>query len=151
MQVNEIMTPNVQCIDPEATVEEAARIMQSMDIGSILVCEDDQLLGIVTDRDIVLRSVAESQPPADTPVREVMSNRLFFCYEDEDVDQTAFRMKEKQVRRLPVLDADRHLVGIVSLGDIAVGSTNEQVVGEALSGVSEPDRYQRCNILLAEE
>lgn len=151
MQVNEIMTTDVQCVDPETTVEEASRLMLENDIGTVLVCEDDQLLGIVTDRDIVLRSVADGQEPGSFPVRHVMSDRLYFCYGEEEVDQAAFRMKHKQVRRLPVLDNDRRLIGIISLGDIALGMSNESLIGETLEGVSESDRYHRCNILLAED
>jgi CBS domain-containing protein len=151
MQVNDIMTTEVQCVEPETSVEEAARLMLLMNIGSVLVCEQNELLGIVTDRDIVIRCVADGKHPANTAVRDVMTSRLFFCYEEEDVEEAAFRMRDKQVRRLPVLNGDRQLTGILSLGDVALESGNEKMTGETLEAVSESDRYHRCNVLLAEE
>ncbi|HLT03523.1 MAG TPA: CBS domain-containing protein [Pseudomonas sp.] len=118
MKISEIMTRDVQIIEPEQSIQDAASLMQRIDTGALLVHEGDRLVGMVTDRDIVLRAVAKGHGP-DTPVREVMSDNIRYCFEDEDVQHVAQNMADIQLRRLPVLSRDKRLVGVVSLGNIA--------------------------------
>jgi len=136
MKISEVMTTEVETIGAEQTAREAASFMLRADAGSIPVCEGDKVIGIITDRDIAVRGVAEGRGP-DTPVSELMSDGIICAREDEDIATVAQRMSDEQVRRLPVLDADDRLCGIVSLGDLARearGDTAEQ----ALEGVSAP-------------
>ena len=143
MQVKEIMTREVEVIHPNNTLEEAAKKMKDLDIGPLPVCEDKRVLGMLTDRDITVRATADGQDPWTSKVNEVMSPQITYCFEDQDVTEAARLMKEKQVRRLLVLDRGKRLAGIVSLGDLAVEARNEQLVGEALEGISEPSSPQR--------
>jgi CBS domain-containing protein len=138
MRVNEVMTPGVECVGPDTTIQEAARKMRDLDVGPLPVCDDDRLAGMVTDRDITVRATAEGRDPRTTPVREVMTPDLVYCFEDQDVEEAARLMEAKQVRRLLVLDRGQRLVGIVSLGDLAVKTGDEPRAGEALERVSEP-------------
>ena len=138
MQLSEIMTRNVQVIAPDASLVDAARMMKDLDIGGIPVCDGDRLQGFVTDRDIAVRAVAEGQDPSTCKVSEVMSRGSAWCFEDHDVEEAGRVMEEKQVRRLAVLDRDKRLVGIVSLGDLALESEDEDFTGEVLERVSEP-------------
>src|ERR671921_330413 len=119
MKVSEVMTRDVQLIEPTQTIREAARRMAELDAGIMPVREGDRLVGMITDRDIAVRAVAEGRGP-DTPVREVMTDEVKYCFEDDDTNDVARNMAEIQVRRLPVLNQDKRLVGIVSLGDMAV-------------------------------
>ncbi len=141
MRVSEVMTQGVECIGPDATLQEAAAKMKSLDVGSLPVCDNDRLVGIVTDRDITVRATAEGDAPTD--VRDVMTSEVIYCFEDDDVTKAAELMGEKQVRRLPVLDKSKRLVGIVSLGDLAVEAGNEQLAGQALEGISKPSSPTR--------
>lgn len=144
MQVSEIMTPNVECTRPGASLTEVARKMKKLDIGSLPVCgEDDKLTGIVTDRDIVIRAVADGRNLDETKVQDIMTPDILFCTTKHPVEHAARLMNQNQVRRLVVLNDDHRLVGIVSLGDIAVDASNEQVAGEALEGISEPAKPRR--------
>ena len=136
MKVSEVMTPNVQTVQPDQTAQQAASFMLSADAGSIPVTEGDRLVGMITDRDIAVRGVAKGHGP-DTPVRELMSNDIICAREDENVDDVATKMSEAQVRRLPVIDADNRLCGIVSLGDLA-RETSDESAHQALEGVSQP-------------
>jgi CBS domain-containing protein len=139
MQVSEIMTPRVECTRPDATLREAAQMMRDLDVGPLPVCGDnDRLEGIITDRDIVIRAVSEGQDPSKIPVRDVMTPGIIYCYEDQDVSEAAQLMEENQVRRIVVLNSDKRLVGIVSLGDLAVDTHDEQLAGHTLEAVSEP-------------
>ncbi len=138
MQVQQVMTRDAECISPEATLTEAARRMRELDVGALPVCDNDRLVGMVTDRDIAVRSVAEGHDPRVHRVREAMTPQLFSCREDEDVTAVARLMKEKQIRRIPVLNRDKRLVGIVSLGDLAVEVHDEHLVGSTLETISEP-------------
>lgn len=136
MQVGEAMTRNVDLASPDQTVHEVARVMADKDTGVLPVSEGDRLVGMVTDRDIMIRAVAEGKGP-DTQVREVMTPGVEYCFEDQDLDEVARMMGEKQVRRMPVMNRDKRLVGILSLGDVAVmqgGGAAQQ----ALGGVSQP-------------
>ena len=135
MQVQEIMTRGVEVIDPNTTIRDAARKMRADNIGALPVGENDRLIGMVTDRDIVVRAVAENRPAGNTAVREVMSERIYYCFEDDDVGDAAETMAEHQVRRLPVLNRDKRLVGVVALADLGRGDT--EAAKMALEGVSE--------------
>ena len=135
MQVSEVMTPGVQFIHPEQTLREAARIMAESDIGALPVGENDRLVGLVTDRDMVIRGLAEDKGP-ETKVRDVMTEDVKYCYEDEKVDHVAHNMGEIQVRRLPVMDRDKRLVGIVAMADLAI-KRGPSVAGETIKEVSE--------------
>lgn len=135
MQVADAMTRDVKTINPGQSIAEAARIMADADIGSIPVAENDKLVGMVTDRDIVIRGLAKGKA-TDTAIREVMSSEIKYCFEDNDLDEVARNMGDIQIRRLPVVNRDKRLVGILSLGDLA--ETDEPAAGEALTQISEP-------------
>jgi CBS domain-containing protein len=136
MKVSEVMTREVQTIRPDQPVREAASFMLSADAGSIPVTDGDRLLGMITDRDIAVRGVAKGRGP-DTPVRELMSNDVVCVRHDEECTDAANKMSEAQVRRLPVIDEQDRLCGIVSLGDLA-RETDSESAHEALEGVSQP-------------
>jgi CBS domain-containing protein len=136
MKISEVMTPNVETVGPDQTAREAASFMLRAEAGSIPVCEGDRVIGMITDRDIAVRGVAEGRGP-ETLVRELMSDGIICAREDDDVDDVARRMSDEQVRRLPVLDTEERLVGIVSLGDLAREAVGEHA-HEALEGVSQP-------------
>jgi len=141
MKVSEVMTRDVQTVRPDQPVREAASFMLSADAGSIPVTEGDRLVGMITDRDIAVRGVALGHGP-DTPVRELMSGELVCARIDDDVEEVAVRMSEAQVRRLPVLDEQERLCGIVSLGDLA-READDECAEEALEGVSAPGDQHR--------
>jgi CBS domain-containing protein len=134
MKVSEVMTTEVETISAEQTAREAAGFMLRADAGSIPVCDGDKVIGMITDRDIAVRGVAEGRGP-DTQVSELMSDGIVCAHEDEDVQLVAQRMSEEQVRRLPVVDTEKRLVGIVSLGDLA-RETRGDAAERALEGVS---------------
>ena len=138
MKVNEIITHDPQVIRPETALIEAAQKMKSMDIGMLPVCDGDRLVGVITDRDITVRGVAQGCDPKTARVQEVMTPEVIYCFDDEDVKEAAKKMEEKQVRRLPVLNREKRLVGIVSLGDLAVRTGKEKLAGEVLERVSGP-------------
>lgn len=141
MKVSEVMTRDVQTVRPDQPVQEAASFMLSADAGSIPVTEGDRLIGMITDRDIAVRGIAKGYGP-DTPVRELMSSDVVCARVDDDVEEVAVRMGEAQVRRLPVLDREERLCGIVSLGDLA-READEECAEEALEGVSAPGGQHR--------
>jgi CBS domain-containing protein len=136
MKIREAMTPDVRVANPDETIQQAARIMASLDAGVLPVGENDRLVGMITDRDIAIRAIAEGKGP-DAKVRDVMTKDVKYCYEDQDVNEVTRDMADLQVRRLPVLNRDKRLVGIVSLGDIAISPDNERAA-DALSGISRP-------------
>ena len=117
MQLRNIMTHDVHAIPPQMSLREAAREMKACDVGALPVCQNDKLVGMITDRDITVRSTAEGLDPWTAQVREAMTAEVICCSEDDDVADAARLMTEKHVRRLPVLDRNRRLVGIVSLCD----------------------------------
>ena len=136
MRVSECMTREVRVASPEQSIREVAKIMAEIDAGVMPVGDNDRLVGMITDRDIAIRAVAEGKGP-DTPVREVMSTEtVLYCYEDEDLAHVAQNMGEQQVRRLPVVSRDKRLVGIVSIGDVA--QTEARSANKAVKGVSKP-------------
>jgi CBS domain-containing protein len=136
MRVADAMSRDVRVASPNQTIQDASRIMSEIDAGALPVGEHDRLVGMVTDRDIAVRGVALGKGP-ETPVREVMTADVKYCFEDDDTDEVARNMGEQRVRRLPVVNRDKRLVGILSLGDIAI-SQEPEAAGEALSGVSQP-------------
>lgn len=136
-QLKDLMSRDVQVISPDMSIKEAAIKMRDGDFGMMPVGEDDQMIGTLSDRDIVIRAVADGLN-ADTKVRDVMSEGVAWAYEDDSVENAARIMSEWQVRRLPVVDRDKRLVGIVALGDFAVESSDIQPVAEALSEISQP-------------
>ncbi len=137
-QLKDLMSRDVQVISPDMSIKDAAIKMRDGDFGMMPVGEDDRMIGSLSDRDIAIRAVAEGMD-ANTKVRDVMSEGIAWAYEDDSVEQAAKIMSERQVRRLPVVDRNKRLVGIVALGDFAVESSNIQPVAEALSEISKPD------------
>ncbi|OGA76346.1 MAG: inosine-5-monophosphate dehydrogenase [Betaproteobacteria bacterium RIFCSPLOWO2_12_FULL_65_14] len=135
MRVAEAMTRDVRIASPDQSICDAAGLMAQCDAGAIPVGENDRLVGMITDRDIAVRAVAAGKGP-NTPVRDVMSTDVKYCFEDEDLQHVAKNMAEIRVRRLPVVNRDKRLVGIVSLGDIAL-TEGKKLAGEAISGVSK--------------
>lgn len=143
MKVKDIMTPNAECISPDASLEDAARRMRELDVGPLPVCGQDRLVGMITDRDIAVRAVAEGRDPKTTHVSDVMTEKVVYCFEDQGLEEAAQIMREKQIRRLIVLNRDKRMVGIVTLGDLATESGDRQHVGEVLQDVSEPAMPRR--------
>jgi CBS domain-containing protein len=137
MKVSEVMTRGVECVRPEASLEEAAAKMKSLDVGALPICDNDRLAGMITDRDITVRASAEGESPKVIHVRDIMTPGIVWCFEDDDVQEAGRKMKEHQIRRLPVLNRDKRLVGMVSLGDLAVETRDEQLAGDTLQAVSE--------------
>lgn len=137
MKVREAMTRDVQLVKPDQPISEAAKLMAKLDIGALPVEESDRLVGMITDRDIAVRAVALGRGP-DTPVSEVMSREIKYCYEDQSIDEVTQNMGELRIRRLPVLTRDKRLVGILSLGDLAIDEGARDEAGEALGGISRP-------------
>ena len=137
MKIREIMTPDAQCVGPEDTLVDAAALMRQLDVGVLPVCTEGEVVGMITDRDIAIRAVAEARPPSTTRVREIMSPGSITVFEDQEVDDVVQVMEEKQIRRAPVMSREKRLVGIVSLGDIAVDAS-AALSGEALKRVSQP-------------
>ena len=142
-QIKEIMTPSVEILSSNATATDAARKMKDLDVGAIPVCDGERLLGMVTDRDLVLRVMAMSRDPEQAKVSEAMTPGLVYCFEDEDAEIAAEQMSEKQIRRLPVLSRHKQLVGIVSLGDLVVDGLDTHASGEVARDVSDPSRTRR--------
>ncbi len=139
MLVTNVMTRGAECVRPTDSLHEAAQKMKNLDVGPLPVCDDnDRLVGMITDRDITVRAVAEACDPGKTVVKDVMTPEVVYCYDDQEVQEAARLMKEHQIRRLVVLDRDKRLVGIVSLGDLAVETGDEKLAGKTLEEVSLP-------------
>jgi CBS domain-containing protein len=144
MQLNRIMTEYVEVIAPEMSIQEAAE-MRSLDAGVLPVCNGDRLVGILTDRDLAIRAVADGRDSKSTTVEEIMTRQIAFCFEDQDIEEAERVMEKNQIRRLPVLDHDNRIVGMVSLGDLAIkddanraGVTLERVSEHSRSALSTP-------------
>ena len=135
-KIREAMTQKVRIASPDQSIAEAARLMAECDAGALPVGEDDRLVGVITDRDIAIRAVALGKGP-ETQVREVMSKEVLYCFEDEEIEHVARNMGSEKVRRLPVLNREKRLVGIVSIADLAQ-STNADTTGRAVAGISKP-------------
>jgi CBS domain-containing protein len=138
MQLKEVMTRQVEVIRPETPIQEAAKKMQALDVGILPVCDGDRLVGMVTDRDITLRATAEGRDDTHTTASEVMTPKVEYCFEDEDVEEAARHMSQRQIRRLVVLNRQKRLVGIVSLGDLATDTQDTALAGNVLERVSQP-------------
>jgi CBS domain-containing protein len=143
MELRDIMTRNVEVVSGDATLKEAATMMKALDVGFIPVCDGNRLKGILTDRDITIRATADGRDPTKTKVADVMSTDIAYCLEDQEVEDAVSLMEARQIRRLPVLNRDKCLIGIVSLGDIAVHTGDTDMAGETLQEISQPAAPKR--------
>ncbi|MES2707893.1 MAG: CBS domain-containing protein [Verrucomicrobiota bacterium] len=137
MKVNEIMTADVVVISPESSIQDAARRLKSLEVGSLPVCNGERLVGMITDRDIAIRAVAEGWDAAGTAVAKCMTPEVRWCYEDEPLEEAGRIMRENQIRRLPIISREKRLVGILSIGDIAIKTDETRKVGETVQAISE--------------
>lgn len=135
MKIRELMSHDVELVDPNSTIRDAALKMRAEDIGALPVGENDRLIGMITDRDIVTRCTAEDHNPGKCRVRDAMSKKICYCFEDDDLDAAAHIMAEHQVRRLPVLNSSKRLVGMISLGDLS--HCESSLLKSTLEGISE--------------
>jgi CBS domain-containing protein len=140
-RLKDVMTRNVETVGPDASLREAAGKMADLDVGAIPVCDGERLVGMLTDRDITVRAIARGAD-GSAPVREIMTSSVRYCYDDEPVERAVETMKQRKIRRLPILDRDRRLLGILSLGDLAVDA-NTEAAGHVLERVSTPARPDR--------
>jgi CBS domain-containing protein len=139
MKISEVMTRDVRIADPEMTIGEAAQLMGELDAGILPVANSERLIGMLTDRDIAVRGVGQGLGP-ETKVSELMTQDVKYCYEDEDCEDVVRNMGEIQLRRLPVVNRDKRLVGIVSIGDLAVTmGPDGEAIGDSLAGISRPN------------
>jgi CBS domain-containing protein len=136
MQVSEAMTNDVKIANPNQSIRDAARLMAQIDVGVLPVGQNDHLVGMITDRDIAIRAVGAGKGP-QTPIREIMSKEVMYCFEDDELEDVVQNMADIKVRRLPVLDSKKRLAGILSLGDVAL-SDGAGSAGSALCAISEP-------------
>jgi CBS domain-containing protein len=136
-QVSQVMTRGVRSLPPTETVMKAAQAMQELDVGVIPVCDGQTLVGMVTDRDIVLRGVAKGCTVDKTLLKDVMTKDAQWCYEDDSLEAVSNKMRDSQIRRIPVVDRQKQLVGIVSLGDLATRTSDEEETGETLEEISK--------------
>jgi CBS domain-containing protein len=139
MQIKAIMTEQVSSVRPDTPVAEVARTLRDSDIGSAPVADEERLIGIVTDRDIVTRIVAAGTDPRTATARDAMSPKILYCFDDQTVEEVLANMGDQQIRRLPVVNRDKRLVGIVSLGDLAKASKRK--AGDALREISQPAKH----------
>lgn len=135
MNIQECMSKDVKIASPDQSIRDAAQTMKEIDAGFLPIGENDRLVGMITDRDIALRGVGAGKGP-DTPIRDVMSKEVLYCFEDESIETVSQKMAKQQVRRMPVLNRDKRLVGIISLGDIS--QQDGSGCAEALSSISSP-------------
>jgi CBS domain-containing protein len=142
-QICDVMTRDVRTVRPDDSVQQAAQCMDELNVGSVPVCEGDKLVGMVTDRDITVRAVAVGRAADSTPVNEVMSTNVRWCFDDQEVDDVLDEMRDTQIRRVPVLNRNNKLVGIVSLGDLADRGASQPRVAEALRDISTPSQPDR--------
>jgi CBS domain-containing protein len=126
MKINQVMTRHVEIVEPEATLKDAAQIMDDQDVGALPVCDNDRLVGIITDRDIIVRAVSAGMDPNRSRVADSMTSPILYCYDDQDTDEVRRMMQEKKVRRLPVLDRAKRMVGIVSNSDVELGHSEHE-------------------------
>lgn len=138
MKISDVMSRDVSVARPNDTIQSVAQKMASEDVGALPVCDGARLQGMVTDRDITIRAVAKSRG-FDTPVSEIMSADIEYCFEDDDLEEVADKMADKQIRRIPVVDRDKNLVGIVALADVARAG-KDKLSGDTLEEISEPSR-----------
>jgi len=137
MLIKDIMTRNVEVVSPETSIQEAARKMRSFDVGILPVCENDQCIGVITDRDIAIRAIAEGFDPASTSVNEAMTHSVVYCSENDDIHTAARVMEDKQIRRILVLDENKRVLGICALADLVLDTNDLQLAGEVIHEVSK--------------
>ena len=138
MRISEIMTRDPVVIPFDCVLRDAALKMRELDVGMLPISKDDRLVGMLTDRDITVRATAEGRDPAKTKVSDVMTPEVLYCFEDQDVSEAAKIMQDQQIRRLPILNRNKRLVGVVSLGDVAVHAGEQKIASETIKEVSEP-------------
>ena len=143
-KVKTVMTPQVEVISPDISVEQAAEAMSNMDVGILPVCDGNKLIGMLTDRDLVLRVLGRKKDPKVAKVGETMTRDVTYCFDDQDIQEAAMLMVERRIRRLVVLNREKGLVGIVSLGDLVVHSGNTTLGGEVLEFVSQPSEPKQA-------
>lgn len=143
MKVGDIMTRDPRVVRPDTSVADAAKVMRELDVGSLPVCDGSRLVGMITDRDITTRSTAEGVDPTQVLVNDVMTPKIKYCFEDQDIHEVARIMQEDQIRRLPVLDRQKQMVGIVALGDLSVDAGINTLSGKTLEEISRPSRPKR--------
>lgn len=143
MRISEIMTRDPKVIPFDCILKDAALKMRELDVGMLPISKDDRLVGMLTDRDITVRATAEGCDPTKTKVSDVMTPEVLYCFEDQDVSEAAKIMQGKQIRRLPILNRDKRLIGVVSVGDVAVHSGKQKIVSETIKGISEPAELTR--------
>ena len=143
MDLRDIMSRNVEVVNASASLEDAAIKMKDLDVGLIPVCDGDRLQGVLTDRDITIRATANGRDPKITKVTDVMTTDIAYCLEDQEVEEAVSLMEARQIRRLPILNQNKSLVGIVSLADIAVHVGDRDLSGETLEEISAPAEPKR--------
>lgn len=139
MKIHNVMSKNVEVLSPDTRINVVARAMTQRDCGCILIAKDDRLVGVITDRDLVMRAMSEGHNALTTRVADVMTKKILYCRDTDDILKTALNMTKNKVRRLPVLDKNKRLVGIVSLGDLAANSEDYNICGKALGHI--------CNVI----
>lgn len=143
MTVKDIMTSQFELIEATCSLNEAAQKMEALNVGVLPICEGTKLIGVITDRDIVVRGLAQQRDPSSTQVKEIISSHLICCSQDDSIEEAVRLMEESQVRRLIVCDQEGTSTGIVSLGDIATKARQEELAGAALESISEPATPRR--------
>ncbi len=143
MRVAEVMTHDVQVVSPMDTIQRAAACMDDLNVGALPVCDGERLQGVITDRDITVRATAAGKGPAECKVADVMTAEVDYVFEDDDVEDAAQKMKARQIRRLPVINREKKLVGVLSLGDLATKGDGGGQAADALEKVSSPSRPDR--------
>ena len=143
MEISRVMTRQVEVVRPDATLQEAAQKMKDIDVGSLPVCDGRKLQGMITDRDVAIRAVAEGRDPRATKVKDVMTKDVVYGRTGQDIKEIAETMASHQIRRLPIVNEDNDLVGIVALGDLAVDAADESIGGDVLTDVSTPSKPKR--------
>lgn len=138
MQLRDIMTADVERVHENVSLQEAAQKMRDLNVGLVPIYDGDRLVGMLSDRDITVRATAKGWSPAQTSVREAMTKNVVYCFDDQPAEEAATVMADHQIRRLIVLNHDKRLVGMVSLGDLATQATSQAAAGQALTGVSQP-------------
>lgn len=140
MQIKEVMSRDVKIVSPDQCVDEAARAMRDEDTGFLPVGENDRLVGMITDRDIAVRAVAEGKDPKSCRIRDAMTKEVVYCFDDQDTDDAARLMSDRQIHRLPILNRDKRLVGVLSVGDIARREADQ--AGQAMHGIAQPTHHE---------
>lgn len=138
MKVSQAMSDDVETVRPETTLKDAAKKMADLDLGFLPVADDERLVGMITDRDIAVRAVAQGKDPAKTKVKDVVTGRVLYCFDDSDVEEALNDLARLQIRRMPIVDRDKRLVGVLSLADIAIKHDSERA-GMALEAVVQPN------------